>query len=346
MAKAHSLMPLLCAAPLVIALSAGLTGRALAQCPPTFAPATYWSVGSPYSVGVGDFNNDGRPDIVGANFSGSNATVRLASAITPGSYDGPINIALGLNPRGCAVADFNHDGIADIAVVYNGGGPANTKLAIIISNGNGSFQAPVLYATASQPFDVKIADFNHDNNPDIAVVCGCGSISVHLGNANGTFQPYTSHAAGSNASGLAIADFNGDGVLDMFIPSYGSLNIRGAVGLTDAPTFGPLLTHGNAGLFGPWQAAAGDFNEDGRADAVVSFRVTSRLAVQLGNADGTMTAIAGPYAGNQPQDVVAADFNGDGHLDVAVGNWTQSNVTVHLGDGTGALGNTANYYAV
>ncbi len=345
MTKAQSLGSLLYAASVVIALSAAHPGRALAQCPPTFAAATYWSVGSPYSVGVGDFNNDGRPDIVAANFSGSNATVRLASAVTPGAYDGPINFSLGLNPRGCAVADFNHDGIADIAVVYNGGGPANTKLAIIISNGNGTFQAPVLYATASQPFDVKVADFNHDNNPDVAVVCGCGTISVHLGNADGTFQPYTSHAAGSNASGLAVADFTGDGTLDMYIPSYGGQNIRGAVGLTGAPTFGALLTHSNGGYFGPWQAASGDFNEDGRADAVVTFRLTNRVAVQLSNTDGTMTALAGPFAGNQPQDVACADFNGDGHLDVAVANWGQSNVSVHLGDGTGALG-AATYYAV
>ena len=322
-----------------------VVGSAAAQCPPTFAAATYWPVGSPYSVGVGDFNHDGVPDLVGANFSGSNATVRLASLAFPGAYDGPINIPLGLNPRGCGVADFNHDGIDDIAVVYNGGGAINTRLAIIISNGNGSFQSPVLYTTASQPIDLRIADFNSDSNPDIAVVCGCGSISVHMGNANGTFQPYTSHASGSNASGMAIGDYNGDGLLDMFIPSYFGSNIRGVLGVSNAPTFGNLLTHSMGGYFGAYQAATGDFNGDGRDDAAVTYLNTSRVAVQLGNTDGSMTALPGPFAGNQPQDVVAADFNGDGRLDVAVGNWAQSNVSVHLGDGLGGLGN-ATYFPV
>ncbi|MGH7130447.1 MAG: FG-GAP-like repeat-containing protein [Phycisphaerales bacterium] len=315
---------------------------AFAACPPTFVATSFQSMqGSPYTVVVGDFNHDGRKDLAAANFSSSDATVRFADPNNPGIYFGAIHIPLSFNPRGAAVADFNHDQIDDLAVVYNGGGPANTRLAIMISNGNGTFQTPALYPIASQPFQLRVADFNHDGNPDIANLCGCGSISILLGNANGTFQPYTSHASGTFWSGLAVADMNGDGALDLVLTTNLAPSGAGQVGVAfgvppHSASFGPVNSH-PTGWFSAWEAAVGHFNSDGTPDIVVTSRLNNRVNVMLNDGAGVFTAQPAPFSGVQPQDLVVADFNGDGVLDVAVANWGGSSVTVHAGNGSGGL---------
>ena len=334
-----------CVAGLIATFS--LSTAASAACPPTFIAANFQPMqGSPYTVVVGDFNHDGRNDLAAANFSSSDATVRFADPNNPGIYFGAIHIPLGLNPRGAAVADFNHDNIDDLAVVYNGGGPANTRLAIMISNGNGTFQTPALYPIASQPIRLRIADFNHDGNPDIANLCGCGSISILLGNANGTFQPYTSHASGTFWDGFAIADMNGDGALDLVLTSSLVPSAAGQVGVAlgvppHSASFGAVTSYAT-GWFSAQQVAVGHFNPGSQLDVVVTNTISSRVGVLLN--DGSGALLAQPAAlSSQPQDVATADFNGDGLLDVAVANWSNASVTIHAGNGSGGLGAAITY---
>jgi len=54
---------------------------ALAQCPLSFAAAPSYTAGStPFSVAVGDFNADGRPDLVVANRDSNNVSILLGNA--------------------------------------------------------------------------------------------------------------------------------------------------------------------------------------------------------------------------------------------------------------------------
>ena len=53
---------------------------ALAQCPPSFAAAANYAIGAnPYSVAVGDFNADNRPDLAVTNFGTNNVSILLSS---------------------------------------------------------------------------------------------------------------------------------------------------------------------------------------------------------------------------------------------------------------------------
>ena len=330
----------LCAVSLLNVLAFG--AGALAACPPTFVAASFQPMaGSPFTVVVGDFNHDGRRDLAAANFSSSDATVRFADPTVPGTYLGPIHIPLSFNPRGAAVADFNHDNIDDLAVVYNGGGAANTRLAIMISNGNGTFQTPALYPIASQPFQLRVADFNHDGNPDLANLCACGSVSILLGNADGTFQPYTSHASGTFASGLAIADMNGDGALDLVLTTNLAPSGAGQVGVAlgvppHSASFGPVNSYAT-GWFSAAESAVGNFDAGGTPDVVVTNRTSNRVQVMLNDGVGVLTPQTARFSGSQPQDVAVADFNGDGLLDVAAANWGGASVIVYAGNGLGGL---------
>lgn len=72
----------------------------------------------PHFVAVGDFNNDGIPDIVSANY-GSN-TVSILLGVGNGSFQPAQNFTAGSYPISVAVGDFNDDGNLDVAVANNG----------------------------------------------------------------------------------------------------------------------------------------------------------------------------------------------------------------------------------
>jgi FG-GAP-like repeat len=86
-------------------------------------------------VKIGDFNDDGCPDLAVTN--GQNNTV----SILLGNGDGTFTrapgspIPVGAVPYFTAIADFNKDGFADIAVTNN----ADNTVSILLGKGDGTF---------------------------------------------------------------------------------------------------------------------------------------------------------------------------------------------------------------
>src|SRR5215472_15574802 len=70
--------------------------------------------------------------------------------------------AAGSAPYRVAVADFNHDGIQDLAVVDGGGG-----VSVLLGKESGGFKAPVFYAGGQTPQGIATADINGDKAIDI-----------------------------------------------------------------------------------------------------------------------------------------------------------------------------------
>lgn len=95
----------------------------------------------------------------------------------------------------------------------------------------------------------------------------------------------------------------------------------------------------------PAAVGVGDFNKDGKLDAVVADSVDNTVEILYGKGDGTFTTQAFTIAaGTAPNNLRVADFNGDGYPDVAISDSSDGNVYLLLNDGTGRLLAPVNVY--
>jgi flagellin len=86
---------------------------------------------------------------------------------------------------------------------------------VFIGNGNGTFGAPVAYATGGNPAGRALVDLNGDGNLDI-ITGSVSAISVLVGNGNGTFKArLTSAFSAFTLGSIVVGDFNGDTVKDL-----------------------------------------------------------------------------------------------------------------------------------
>src|SRR6186713_1066989 len=85
-----------------------------------FVPAINFAAGSqPDDVVVGDFNGDGRPDLLTNNPGGDNVSVLLGNG--NGTFQGAVAYGVGDGPNQVVVGDFNSDGRQDLATADRGG---------------------------------------------------------------------------------------------------------------------------------------------------------------------------------------------------------------------------------
>jgi hypothetical protein len=287
------------------------------------------------SVAIGDFNGDGKLDLVVAD-NGSN-TVSVLIGNGDGTFQPSVDYAAGSNPSSVAVGDFNDDGKLDL-VVANAG---SSDISILLGNGDGTFQLPVNYATGTGPSSVAVGDLNGDGKLDLVVANNqSNNVSVLLGNGDGTFQAALSYPAGSGASSVAVGDFNGDGNLDLAVANFGTENVSILMGKGDG-TFQPAVNYAAGG--GSQSMVVGDFNGDGKLDLAVANFTTNDVSILLGNGDGTFQSAMSIGVGAQPESLVEGDFNGDGILDLAVGNHDIESMSILLGIGDGTFQPTVNY---
>jgi hypothetical protein len=304
------------------------------------------SVSSQYVAA--DFNGDGNLDLA-APGAGNIVTVYLGTGsgtfLAPPTVDTGANNGLGITLMGILAADLNGDGKPDLLSFGVDQNDGDGYISVLISKGNGTFQAPSLDLGASMAVGGAVGDFNKDGKPDLVTV-GFGEVAVLLGNGDGTFQAETSYTdTFQSAIAIGIGDFNGDGNQDLIVAGRPSPTSPGSAGALD------LFLGNGDGTFGfatnvatianqPVALVVGDFNGDGKPDVAVagvnSTGTDGDVWIYLGNGTGGFQApidigIVGP-----PVDLVAADFNDDGKLDFAVSTGSPTNnVQIFLGDGTG-----------
>ena len=179
----------------------------------TFAASSSFDLGGEpdYDVATGDFNGDGKPDVVWTD-SDMNAVGELL-----GDGDGTFQataqyFGADFNPGSVTVADLNGDGRPDLTVANFYAG-----VSVLLGNGDGTFQTRN-YRDVASPTAAAVADFDGDGKPDLVTANYFDdSVGVFLGNGDGSFLSPQFYAAGSGPARLVAGDFNGDGRPDLAV---------------------------------------------------------------------------------------------------------------------------------
>jgi len=184
-----------------------------------FSAATNFGVGTtPFSVAVGDFNDDANQDLAVVNEGTDDVSILLGNG--DGTFQPAVNYGTVLFPVTMAVGDFNGDGNQDLAV----GSEDLDDVSILLGNGDGTFQEAANVAVGSTVQSVVVGDFNGDAMQDLACATAvpANGISILLGNGDGTFSAPSNFGAGDSPKSVAVGDFNGDAMQDLAVANLGS----------------------------------------------------------------------------------------------------------------------------
>jgi hypothetical protein len=181
----------------------------------------------PWSITVGDFNGDGKPDLAVANLYSNDVSVMrntTATGASAFSFAAQQTFAVGNAPSSVAVGDFNDDGKPDLAVA-NLESSNNTVSVLRNTTAAGasafSFAAQQTFAVGEAPIAVAVADFDGDGKSDLAAANSFLTTASVLRNTTAAGASAFSFAAqqafdvGGLPQSVAVGDFDGDGRPDL-----------------------------------------------------------------------------------------------------------------------------------
>ena len=286
-----------------------------------------------HGFALADLRGIGKLDIVATDNQDNTVSVLLGNG--DGTFKPQVTYPTGSGtaPVDLTVGDFDNDGHLDVATVNS----STPGMSILRGNGDGSFQAPTIYAGGfNGASGIVTGDLKGDGNLDI-VIASLDGATVFLGSGSGTFQPGVSYFVPYGNS-IAIGDLNGDKRPDLVVSDGSDSALYVLLGKGDG-TFQPAV-----GYATDWSSQAvvlADFNGDGHLDVAVGNSFGAQGVVALGNGDGTFrAAVDSEFSTNTTYGLASGDFNRDGNLDVAFA--TAAGIDIAMGSSHGVLGPRSN----
>jgi hypothetical protein len=305
---------------------------------------------APVDAVTADLNHDGYLDIITVNQYSNDISVLLGNG--DGTFQPAESFAAGVDPTGLVVGDFNGDGRLDVAVADNGdsngdGDGDGQGVSILLGNGDGTFQPPILYAAGASPWSIVAGDFTGTGVLDLAVTNpGSNDVSVLLGDGHGGFPTLLTIPLGDQAlwpMAITLGDFTGSGVLDLAVANVNSDNVSILLG-NGQGGFTPLSPVPLGDVLGEYQMAlvAGDFTGDGVKDLAVvsaSYDKPDSVSIIPGNSQGTFNVLSTIPLGwfLDPTSITTGRFFGDSAWDLATADLNTDQVSLLQGDGMGGF---------
>jgi hypothetical protein len=283
---------------------------------------------APNTLVVGDFNGDGRPDMVVVD---GNSPVQDVFVGTGGGIFAPSpGLDTGEGETFVAAGDVNGDGFLDLVVA------AERSVSVWEGGDNATFRQLAAFLGEVAPGALVMADVNRDHKLDLVLTDIAEAEAVVMrGDGRGGFDVPRLVDTGGGPVALAVADLDGDGKPDLVALGPGE-QVAVLLGSGDG-TFGPGRQFQVPGT--PGAMATADFDRDGNLDVAVAMCGSGDVAVLTGDGRGDFHTPVRVRAGASDCLLAAADLNGDGLPDLVVPvlDLEMGGVLIWLGDGRGGF---------
>jgi len=253
-----------------------------------FALYTTLVVGTSPKLSVGDFNGDGRLDVLTV-YNGINVSLLLddgqgryvkQKTFTVG------DVGVGDNANSVSVGDVNGDGRLDVLTSSG----LRDSVSLLLGDGQGGFATRKTFAVGDSPNSVSVGDVNGDGHLDVLATNGASdNVSLLLGDGQGGFATQQTFTVGDNPISVSVGDVNGDGRLDVLTANYKSDNVSlllgdGQGGFATQQSFAVGTT--------PQSVRVGDVNGDGRLDVLTANYGSKNVSVLINQGDAEQSTNA------------------------------------------------------